>query len=205
MTRVGWFLMALMPATALAGTTEVIEAVEAKYAGVETLTAKFTQTTTSELYGSDKQSGTMSLMRPAKMRWTFDGDGKEFVTDGATMWIYNPADKQVLKYSDVSQSAASADSLLQSLDRISELFEIELVEETDRIKRLSLKPKGAQSQVKKIELALDGALVVQSVNITDAFDTQTALAFQGVQLDVKVPASTFVFEVPTGIEVISAN
>ncbi|MEZ4321406.1 MAG: outer membrane lipoprotein carrier protein LolA [Myxococcota bacterium] len=204
MTRAGWLLLAL-PVSAFAGTPEIIDAVEAKYAGVETLTAKFTQTTKSELYGADEQSGTMSLMRPAKMRWVFAGDGKQFVTDGSTMWIYNPADNQVLKYSDVSQSAASADSLLQSLDRISELFEVELLEDTKTVKRLSLKPKAADAQVKRIELALDGDLVIQNVTILDAFDTSTALAFQNVALDSKLPEGTFTFEVPKGAEVISAN
>lgn len=205
MTRAGWLLLAFAPLQALAGTPEIIEAVEAKYAGVETLSAQFTQTTKSELYGADEQKGTMSLMRPAKMRWVFDGDGKQFVTDGSTMWIYNPADNQVLKYEDVSQSAASADSLLQSLDRLSELFEIELLEDSPEKKRLSLKPKAKDAQVKNIELALDNDLVLQHVTILDAFDTRTALAFRDVKLDAKLPDSTFTFEVPKGAEVISAN
>ncbi len=190
---------------AFAGTAEVIDAVEAKYADVDTLSAQFTQTTKSELYGSEAQSGTMTLMRPAKMRWTFEGDGKEFVTDGSTMWIYNPSDNQVLKYSDVSQSAGAADSLLQSLDRISEVFDIELLEESETTKQLKLMPKGDEAQVKAITLTLDGKYIVQNVTIIDAFDTSTALSFEKVQLDPKVPEGTFTFEVPKGTEVISAN
>ncbi len=204
MLRASLLLLAL-PFTAWAGTPEIIDAVEAKYAGVQTMAADFKQSTKSAMYGSDEQVGNLVLQRPSKMRWTFTGDGKQFVTDGATMWIYNPADNQVLKYSDVQQTAASADSLLQSLDRISELFEIEVLEETDKVKRLSLKPKGEEAQVKRIELGLDNDLVVQDVTILDAFDTQTALAFSNVKLDAKVPDSTFVFEVPKGAEVISAN
>ena len=195
----------LFGAPALAGTAEVIDAVEAKYADVDTLSAQFTQTTKSELYGAEAQSGTMTLMRPAKMRWTFDGDGKEFVTDGSTMWIYSPGDNQVLKYSDVSQSAGAADSLLQSLDRISEMFDIELLEETDTSKQLKLMPKGDQAQVKAITLTLDGDYLVQNVTIIDAFDTSTALSFEKVQLDAKVPDGLFTFDIPKGTEVISAN
>jgi outer membrane lipoprotein carrier protein len=201
----GLLAASLFGSAAFAGTAEVIDAVEAKYANVETLSAQFTQTTKSELYGSEAQSGTMTLMRPAKMRWTFETDGKEFVTDGSTMWIYNPADNQVLKYSDVSQTAGAADSLLQSLDRISEIFDIELLEESATTKQLKLMPKGDQAQVKAITLTLDGEYLVQNVTIVDAFDTRTALAFEKVQLDPKVPEGLFTFEVPKGAEVISAN
>lgn len=201
------FLLAL-PMSAWASTDPgvIVGAVEAKYADVNTLTAAFTQTTKSELYGADEQVGTVALQRPASMRWNFEGDGRQFVTDGKTMWIYNAADNQVMRYDDVSKSAASADSLLQSLDRISELFEITVLADTATSKRLSLKPKGKEAeQVKRIELGLTGDLTLQDVTIVDAFDTTTALSFREVKLDAKVPESTFQFEVPKGAEVIGTN
>lgn len=201
-------LLLALPFQALAGTDAgpIVDAVEAKYADVSTLTASFTQTTKSELYGSDQQAGTMTLQRPASMRWIFEGDGKQFVTDGKTMWIYNAADNQVLRYDDVTKSAASADSLLQSLDRISELFEITVLADNADEKRLSLKPKGKEAeQIKSIELALTPELLVREVTIIDAFDTRTALAFKDVKLDAKVPEGTFTFEIPKGAEVIGTG
>jgi outer membrane lipoprotein carrier protein len=171
---------------------------------VQTLTASFTQVTKSELYGADEQAGTMALQRPASMRWNFEG--KQFVTDGKTMWIFNAADNQVIRYDDVSKSAASADSLLQSLDRISEIFDIEVLLDTATAKKLALKPRGEDAQqVKRIELGLTGDLLLQQVDIVDAFDTRTTLAFKDVKLDAKVPESTFQFEVPKGAEVIGTT
>lgn len=201
-------LLLALPFQAFAGTDPgpIVDAVEAKYADVSTLTATFTQTTKSELYGSDQQAGTMALQRPASMRWVFEGDGKQFVTDGKTMWIYNAADNQVLRYDDVTKSAASADSLLQSLDRISELFDIAVLADNADEKRLSLKPKGKEAeQIKSIELALTPELLVREVTIIDAFDTRTALSFKDVKLDAKVPEGTFTFEIPKGAEVIGTG
>lgn len=205
MLRAAPLMLLMLPLSAFAGSAEIIKAVEAKYATVETLSAGFTQTTKSELYGSAEQVGTMTIKRPAKMSWTFTADGKQFITDGATMWIYTPADKQVLQFDDVSQAAGSADSVLQSLDKISEMFEVQVLEETEASKRLALKPKAADAQVKRIELQLDKDLVVQNVTILDAFDTQTALAFKDMKLDAKVDDSVFAFQPPEGVEVIKGN
>lgn len=206
MIRALLFLALPLQAFAAGDPKPVVSAVEAKYATVNALSAKFTQVTKSELYGADQQAGTMVLQRPGSMRWVFDGDGKQFVTDGKTMWIYNAADNQVIRYDDVSKSAATADSLLQSLDRISEIFDIALLADTEVEKRLSLKPRGeAAAQVKRIELGLGADLVLREVTILDAFDTSTTLQFKDVQLDPKVPEGTFTFEVPKGAEVIGTN
>lgn len=181
--------------------TEVIASVEKRYASVESISGTFTQTTASELYGTSTTQGRMVLQRPAKMRWDFD-DGKQYVTDGSTMWIKNPAEKQVIKMSDVSAAASSADSLLQSLDKVSELFTVQVLEDTEKRKRLKLTPKGDNEAVKEIELALDGDLVLDEVGILDAFDQRTTFDFDGVKLGSAVDPGTFTFEVPDGYEVL---
>lgn len=180
---------------------EVIERVEKRYADVESITGTFTQTTVSEAYGSSTTQGSMALQRPAKMRWQFS-DGKQYVTDGSTMWIQNPAEKQVLKMTDIGNAASSADQLLQSLDKVSEIFTVEVLEDTATRKRLKLTPKGTNEAVKLIELALDGDLVLDEVTIVDAFDQRTSLDFEGVKLGAPLEAGTFQFTVPEGYEVL---
>lgn len=179
----------------------VIASVEKRYATVESIQADFTQVTTSELYGSSTTKGSMVLQRPSKMRWDFE-DGKQYVTDGATMWIKNPAEKQVMQMTDIGAATSSADSLLQSLDKVSEIFVVEVLEDTASTKRLKLVPKQGSDTLKEIELALDGDLVLQKVGILDAFESRTELTFQGVKLGADVKAGTFTFQVPEGYELL---
>jgi outer membrane lipoprotein carrier protein len=187
---------------------KLIDRVEAKYTDVELLRASFTQVSKSQLYGEETQAGKVTLQRPAKMRWEFTGDGKQFVTDGSTMWIFNPSDKQVIRYQDFGAQASAADSVLQSLDKIGELFTVELLApDAGATHVLSLTPRNEaeQQSVKRLVLALDDELVLKRVEITDPFDSQTHLSFEDVQLGGTVPATTFQFDVPAGVEVIDAG
>lgn len=195
----------LVPCAAFAGVTEVIKAVEAKYADVSAMQASFVQTTKSDLYGAEELHGELTVKRPKMMRWQFKADGKQFLTDGSTMWVYTPADKQVIRYEDVSSSSSGADALLQSLDKLSELFDVKLVSEDATAKVLMLGPKGENQPFKSIQLTLDGDLVVKKVVITDSFDSVTELAFQAVKLNAIVDDAVFRFTVPDGVEVISAG
>lgn len=194
----------VMPAAAWAGAEAVVEAVESKYASISGMKAQFTQTVKSPLYGDESQKGEVTLKRPSKMRWMFSGDGKQFVTDGKTMWIYNAPDNQVIRYNDVASQAGSAQTLLTSLDKIGDLFVISELPD-DLGHTLKLQPKEGDAQFKQVELHLSSELVVEKVVITDPFDTVTELVFNQVTLDPKVSDDLFVFQVPAGAEVIDAG
>jgi outer membrane lipoprotein carrier protein len=184
----------------------VIQAVEAKYSKVQAMQADFVQTTRSEVFGEEKQSGQVVLKRPKQMLWNFTGGAKkQFVTDGKTMWIYTEDEKQVIRYDDVSASSSTADSLLQSLDSLDEIFVVDLVEAGPTHHILALQPRKDGAQVKHLNLELDPDYVVRTVTITDSFDNVTVLAFSAVHLNPEVPDSMFQFQPPAGVEVISAS
>lgn len=182
----------------------LIKAIEAKYKDVNAMQADFKQTTHNELFGDEQHSGEVTLKRPSMMRWNFTHD-KQFVTDGKTMWIYTRADNQVIKYDDISVSASSADALLQSLDKLSELFEVEVEVSSELQHTLVLRPKEENSQLKKMRMRLSASYIVERVEITDAFDNVTDLEFTDVKLNPVVPDSVFKFTIPEGAEVITAG
>lgn len=196
--------LALVPMAQADEVDEVVDAVEAKYAKVESIQAAFVQTTHSEIFGSEEQRGTLVLKRPRMMRWEFtSGVDKLFVTNGKTMWVYTRDDNQVIQYDNVT-SQGGADSLLQSLDKLDEMFQVSLIDDSEG-HHLQLVPKGDEQRFKKLELKLDPELNVKHVHFVDAFDQVTELDFQDVKLDVKVPDSTFDFQIPEGVEVISTG
>jgi outer membrane lipoprotein carrier protein len=199
-----WLLCSVATLATAAEKEEIIKAIESKYADVTVMQADFTQTTRSALFGAEQQRGDVTLKRPSMMRWNFTNE-KQFVTDGKTMWIYTRADNQVIKYDDVSTSTSTADSLLQSLDKLSEIFKVE-VEPVDSGQHvLVLLPNGENSQFKKIRLTLSSEFLVDHVVVTDAFENVTELKFTNMKLNVQVKDSLFQFDIPSGAEVITAG
>lgn len=193
-----------LPALAFATpeTDALVAEVEARYTGVETISADFTQTVRNAMFGDDVQQGTMVLSRPNKMNWRFGDGERAFVSDGDNMWIYSQADNQVIHYDGFNPTAGGAESLLTSLDQLDELFDVALAEGEG--KRLSLTPK-TPGQVKSVLLVLTDDLSVDEVVITDPFDNVTELDFGSMQLNPTVEATTFAFTVPEGANVIEAG
>jgi outer membrane lipoprotein carrier protein len=199
-------LLLTSPSLAADDVGTVVKAVESKYSKVDALEADFVQTTKSEVFGEEKQNGQVVLKRPKKMFWDFAGaQAKQFVTDGHTMWVYNAADKQVIKYDDVgSGGGTEADALLTSLSKIDEMFTVVMLPD-DVGYTLQLAPHQADGHVKMLRLELSPDYVVERVVITDSFDNITDLAFANVKLNVDVPDSKFEFSPPPGVEVVSAG
>jgi outer membrane lipoprotein carrier protein len=199
-----WLFCSLAAVAMAAETEEIIKAIEAKYTDVSVMQADFTQTTRSALFGAEQQRGDVTLKRPSMMRWNFTNE-KQFVTDGKTMWIYTRADNQVIKYDDISTSTSTADSLLQSLDKLSEIFKVEVEPGDSGQHILLLLPNGKNSQFKKIRLTMSADFSVDHVVVTDAFENVTELKFTNMKLNGQVEDSSFQFDIPTGAEVITAG
>lgn len=183
----------------------LLDKIGAKYKPIEVLQASFVQTTKSA-YGDDQVKGTILLKRPGQMRWEF-ADGRQFVSDGQTLWIYTPAEKQVLKIANFGEQAATADLVLQSMHKLRELFEVQLVS-SDAVAGhvLALTPKtGQTAQFQKLTLALDSTLLLDKVTITDDFGTNTLLDFEGLVLGGTTKPTDFQFQVPPGVTVIDSG
>jgi outer membrane lipoprotein carrier protein len=183
----------------------LLSKIGAKYGPVDVMRANFVQITKSP-YGEEKVQGTVVLKRPGQMRWNF-ADGRQFVSDGQTLWIYTPADKQVLRIQNFGEQAATADRVLQSMHKLAELFEVTLIssdEKAGHVLALATKP-GEQAQFQKLQLALDAGLLLDKVTLTDAFGTNTVLDFDGLALGGTAAASDFQFVVPPGVSVVDSG
>jgi len=190
--------MAAEPAPAAAAVSPelkgIIDAVEARYAKVNTIKAGFTQVK-KDAFGEVKQDGDVVLQRPTKMRWRFtSGDESSFVTDGSTLWIYTKADNQVLRISDTSQATSTANTFLTSLDSIDELFTITLVDNSAG-PTLEMVPR-TEGMYTSIRLSLDAKYTLKQVIFNDTYGNVTDLTFRDVKLNESVDAKVFVFEPP---------
>lgn len=183
----------------------LIAKVEQTYATVQTIEAKFVQTAFNEVLGDSTEEGTLAIKRPHFMRWAF-GTEKLFVSNGQKMWIYTAQDKQVIEYDDISSGKDAANSLLTQLDKVDELFVVEVLASSASEHVLSLSPRdAATSQFKTVKLVLDGAMSPKQVEIVDPFGQVTRLTLTEVKLNTPMADSVFEFSAPTGVDVVKAT
>ncbi len=202
------------PAAALVPSVkEVVERVQATYAQTRDLTARFTQETTSAALGrTQKAEGTVSLKKPGKMRWDYSGKGGQpgqvVVSNGQTLWIYNPADKTVLKEEIGAALARTPLAFLMGLGELERDFEVEpagsgvdLGRPSDVV--LTLTPREPVPALQTLSLAVDPkrALVIAAL-IVDPFGNRTRIVFDDIRTNVGLPDSRFAFVVPPGTQVV---
>ena len=197
------------PAFAGSDVDAVIKGVEAAYSDVSSLKADFVQVTRSAAMGDEtKQQGQVFLKRPKMMRWEFTQPaGNTFVTNGATMWVWSAAEKQVIVSKTGGASGQGMAQLLDDLNRLGELFDASLVDNTGHPNSvvLALTPK-TEAGFQKLTLRLASAgYEVEHVVMLDAFGNEVELSFNRVTLNPEIQTDRFTFAIPDGATVLNAD
>ena len=209
--RFALLVLSVIATPALAGSdvNAVIKGVEAAYSDVSSLKADFVQVTRSAAMGDEtKQQGQVFLKRPKMMRWEFTQPaGNTFVTDGTTMWVWSAAERQVIVSKTAGASGQGMAQLLDDLNRLGELFDASLVDNTGHPNSvvLALTPK-ADAGFQKLTLRLASAgYEVEHVVMLDAFGNEVELSFNRVKLNPEIRTDRFTFAIPDGATVLNAD
>lgn len=188
---------------------EVVSAVRDTYKAVNTVRAEFTQVRTDPVTNAkDTQKGKLSLKRPRKMRFDFLTPApRTFVTNGKTLWIYDPSSKQVIEQEDLG-SGSGMGVLLDDLSKLDELFASTLAPEGGVPKptvTLHLVPK-QQGTFQSLDLTLTKQkYILQDLLLVDPMGARTEMHFAAVRFDTEVPDSEFEFVAPAGVQVIKTG
>ena len=198
-----------LPASAEGDVDAVIKSVEAAYKDVQTLKADFVQVTRSKAMGDEtRQRGKVRLKRPKKMRWVFTQPAsQEFVTNGDTMWVWSAADNQVIVSKGTAGGGSGVSQLLDDLNRLGELFDVELLDSKGRPNTilLGLKPKtDAGFQSLKLRL-MKKSFLVDEVVMIDAFGNEVQLTFNMVKTNTPIEDAEFNFAIPDGAQVLNTD
>jgi len=205
---------AASPKAPLAGTAcpepaAVVQRLQTRYDTTKAFRADFTQLTTVAALGeSEEARGTVAFKKPGKMRWDYRAPQEQLiVSDGTTLWIYQPAERQVLmapfKAAFVSTTPVS---FLAGVGRISDDFRPERDTRGCSAGRIYVKlvPKNAQD-LGSLSFAVDPATFdIVEAAVTDPIGNVTALGFANVARNVDIPDGEFHFEVPAGVDVVGA-
>lgn len=141
-------------------------------------------------------TGFMKMAQPNKFRWvTNEPDESVVVSDGQSVWIYNPFVEQVSAVdldSTMTQSplwliANQSDAawLSFTVRRVGEHYEVT--------------PKDSKNLTRKITMSFKGN-EISTLDILDAQGQTSHFAFNDFDYQSAIDASAFVFELPEGVD-----
>ncbi len=187
---------------------EVVRHLQERYDSSPDFTADFTQVVEVPTLGKTlESSGRVLFKRPGRMRWEFARPEKQtIIADGKQLWVYQPDHRQVLKapFSGAFQSSTPI-SFLLGVGKIQQEFTPSLLENDPKGSlRLKLVPKQS-SEIGILVLSVDARTYdLLGAEVTDPLGNVTRLAFQNLKRGVGVDDRQFVFEVPSGVDVVEA-
>lgn len=186
--------------------TELVDAVEATYAGATSIRADFLQVDKSKALGTEiRQRGRILLERPRKVRVDMGLPVTQtYVSDGTTQWAYSVKDKQVYQSQDLGGSGGMG-ILLEDLSRLGDLFDVTILPETPETKQsvvVKLVPK-QPGAFKSLQLTLSKQKYgLQELVLVNQMDDVTQMTFTNVVMNKDIPDAEFSFVAPPGVKVV---
>ena len=172
--------------------------------GLNTLDGGFTQTV-YDPKGRVKESssGKVSMSAPNLFRWQYVKPYQQLiVADGKTVWIHEPDLQQVTKRPQGVEEQSSPLAALVDRSRLDQQFNVVEGGQSGGLDWLNLTPKnkaGASFESARLGFGKRG---LASIVITDGLGQRTEMNFGTWNRNGRLPASTFRFTPPKGVDVI---
>ncbi|HLX54018.1 MAG TPA: outer membrane lipoprotein chaperone LolA [Aquella sp.] len=171
------------------------------------ISGDFTQT----VYGNKKNrvsTGTMQIERPNKFRWEYVKDGQLIVSDSKNIYVYDKPLKQVTVKKLNSSIGKSPALLLAGGTDVKKNYTISVMPDSEGLEWVSLIPKNINDNngFKSVSIGFTkNTGLLSQMKFTDNFDNKSAINFTNVKVGVKVPATSFIFTQPAGVDVIKSD
>jgi len=188
---------------------EVLTEVQNRYEKTNDFEASFIQEYIGKGFGqSSRGEGKVYFKKKGMMRWDYTVPNQKFISDGHTLWYYQPEEKQVL-VSDVSSILKERTPLafLAGEGNLSRDFKFlnlnQSVSDKEDNYVVELAPKEPMSTLTKLVLTVDKkTYTVLQADVFDGFGNLTRTRFIHIKTNVGVSQSFFQFVAPSGTEVI---
>lgn len=191
----------------------IVRKVQERYDSTRDFTAHVTQEMTIASLGRTTTAhGTVAFKKPGKMRWDLiQDDPQVIIADGKTLWLYQPQEHQVLKAPfDLAFRSTTPISFLTGVGRISRDFEVSLDGpgaggKDAKVLSLLLVPRRDRAAVGRLRLTVARDTgEIRGAEIHDPLGNVSRLRFDHIRRNVGLPDAQFEFQVPPGVDVISA-
>lgn len=207
------FLLVVTGRATIAPATEpgdIVARVQSRYDATHDFTARVVQKL--RIASLDKtltSEGTVAFKKPGRMRWEFKEDDPQIiVADGKTLWFYKPQEQQVFKAPfDAAFKSTTPISFLTGVGRIAQDFDVTLngTSVDGKLVYLQLVPKRDGGDVGTLRLRVTHDTAdIRGAEVYDPLGNVSILEFEDLQRNLDLPDERFEFEVPPGVDVISA-
>ncbi len=199
-------------AEAAASLNEVVDRVRETCAHAQDLSAQFEQITSIRSLNLEQRgNGFLLLKRPRKMRWVYEKPNPlQFVSDGKTLWVYSPDDKQVVVH-DVDEAFASRlpISILAGDCQLRRDFEISEIEHagtrgSTSFMLLDLRPKHPEPGITRILLEVNlKRYTIERLTVFETSGNTIAYKLTNLKLNPGLSDDQFQFTPPAGVTVVT--
>jgi outer membrane lipoprotein carrier protein len=202
-------LVAFLPSAGAQDVDAIVRRVQERYDATRDFTANVTQEMTIASLGKTTTAhGTVAFKKPGKMRWELTADDPQvIVADGQTLWLYQPKENQVLKAPfDAAFRSTTPISFLTGVGRIAQDFAVRLdgEEREGPVLHLLLEPRRDAGVGRlRLTVARDSG-EIQGAEVHDPLGNVSRVRFDQIRRNVSLSDDQFKFEVPPGVDVVSA-
>ncbi|MFQ5802834.1 MAG: outer membrane lipoprotein chaperone LolA [Candidatus Methylomirabilales bacterium] len=197
-------LLGVLPASQAQG---VVDRIQDFYDKTKDLTGQFHQRVELAIGQVEEAWGAFSLKRPGMMRWEYERPERRLlVTNGSTLWVYTPADRQVI----VQDLKAAVTSLpfdfLMGAGKLNEQFIVREVMDRGDSYRLVLRPRRPDTLLREMEMEVEATtLYIRSLTLLDPYENRTVMRFSHFRVNGGLPADLFSFVPPPGVKILQAE
>jgi len=205
-TRVGtWLLVLLSCAFSVSiASASANDQLHRYFDGLKTLQAHFTQVVYSQDNDKARQTshGTISVARPKRFRLEYNKPYHQiYVADGHKLWSYDEDLEQVTVKPQNGMLANTPAMLLSNPSELDASFDVNALGRREGMTWFQLTPKRKDANFERIALGFDHEDLKVMV-LQDSLGQTTRLEFSDVQYNKSIPAKTFHFVPPKGVDVI---
>lgn len=170
---------------------------------LKSVSADFSQTVRTAQSGvGDASRGRLALQAPRQFRWqTTEPFEQLIVADGTRVWIYDPDLEQVSVRSQSTEEAQSPLTVLTDLSLIDRDFVASEAGERDGLIWLRLTSRAEEPEFEYAELGFDAGGLAR-MRFKDQLGNETEMRFTDWKRNPALPADTFRFTPPKGVDVI---
>jgi outer membrane lipoprotein carrier protein len=176
--------------------------------------ADFTQVVTSpsragQTPRAKTSSGRFEFQRPGKFRFDYRKPFVQtLVADGQTLWLHDLDLNQVTARQQSQVLGSTPAALLTAAADLQALrndFQFSPEPDRDGLQWVRATPQSPDGQIRSVMVGLRAAASGPELAVLDVQDSlgqRSVLTFSGFELNPVLPASTFVFKAPAGVDVI---
>lgn len=150
-------------------------------------------------YLLDRQTGEFALQRPRKLSWQIAELDQLLVSDGDQMYLYDELFKQVIVRDWSSDPTINPAAILLDDIQLEDWAAVEMSGQG-----IKLTPLDGYSSILEIELVMTGQFP-EILRLLDTTGQITEIRFSNIELDSELAPELFIFEIPSGTEVIYEN